>query len=372
MVKARDLLLDEETLFKDENVFTPAHVPEDFIHRDAQIKELSLSLKPGLRGVNPANTLMHGPPSTGKTTAIKHMFDEIGKISGKLVTVYISCEDSNTRFNIFSKIHEAVYGHSPPETGKPLEGIKEKIFNKLAREGKSLVVALDELDYLFLNKTADKVLVDLLKSYDTYGYDKVGIIAIMIDEGYLEKLNEKTRSVFTPKRIFFNPYNRDEIKDILSVRVKYGFYDSVMPEEAVDYIVDQVMNKGDLRYGINAIRQSGYLAERDSSRSISIQHVTKACEGDEAGNTLKALVDVLDDREKNLLKIIATLKDTSSGKVFEVCQRDTGTGIKKYNEIIAKFEHLKLVDTSYVEGKRGRSRTITLRFDREQVRKILG
>jgi cell division control protein 6 len=74
-MKPQDLLMDEETLFRNEEVFTPSYVPEDFIHRDDQLKEISLSLKPGLRGVNPVNTLIHGPPGTGKTTAVKYLLN---------------------------------------------------------------------------------------------------------------------------------------------------------------------------------------------------------------------------------------------------------------------------------------------------------
>ena len=134
MVNPRELLMDEETIFKEPQVFTPSYVPEDFKHRDGQLTEISYSLKPGLKGVNPVNTLIHGPAGTGKTTAVKIMFEEVGKTSQKLVTVYVNCMDQHTRFSVFSKIHEAVYGHSPPYTGKPLNTIKEKIFKKLERE----------------------------------------------------------------------------------------------------------------------------------------------------------------------------------------------------------------------------------------------
>ena len=101
-MRPQDILLDDETLFSNEEIFTPSYVPEEYLHRDDQVKEISLSLKPGLRGVNPINTLVHGPPGTGKTTAVKYLFEEVGKLSSKLQTVYVNCDDYNTRFGVFS------------------------------------------------------------------------------------------------------------------------------------------------------------------------------------------------------------------------------------------------------------------------------
>jgi len=56
--KISEMLSDEETLFRDETVFTPTYLPDQYNHRDNQIKALSMALKPGMRGLNPLNTLI--------------------------------------------------------------------------------------------------------------------------------------------------------------------------------------------------------------------------------------------------------------------------------------------------------------------------
>jgi cell division control protein 6 len=370
-MKPTDILLDEETLFKNEEVFTPNHVPEDFIHRDDQLKEISLSIKPGLRGVNPINTLIHGPPGTGKTTAIKYLFNQVNELTGKITTVYVNCEDNNTRFSVFSRIHEEVFGHSPPDTGKPLNTVKEKVFKKLQREGKSLCVALDEMDLLFLNKTIDNLLIDLLKAHTTYGYDKIGVIGVMIDENFMHNLEAKTLSVFNPVRVYFPPYGSSEVYDILSNRVKYGLYDGVLSSKLVEYIAGKTAELGDLRVGIDLIRRSAMLAERDACKKISKNHVDEAYEKDSRRLELTETLKSLEEDERKLLDIIAKHDGSKSGIVYKELRGETGVGVKRYNEMVKKLEYYKLIDTVAAEG-RGQTRYIKLRNSPEEVVDAMG
>lgn len=341
-------------MFRDESVFTPGYVPEEFSHRDNELRELEMSLKPGLRGMNPVNTLVYGPPGTGKTTAVRFLFRRIEDVTQGLIPVYINCEDFETPYSIFACIYQRIYGLSPPSTGKPLESLKEKVFMKLLRDGRSLVVALDEMDHLFLNNNIDKVLIDLLKSHVTYGFDRLGVVGVMIDEDHMVYLNEKTRSVFNPSRIFFHSYGREEVYDILSNRVKSGFYDDVVSPRLLDDVVDRTFVGGDLRRGIELLRRSALLAEQDSSMRIEERHVKKASEGDIGGRE-----NMLSGDEGRLLEIISESSDHGSGFIYKRFRAETGIGIRKYNELVKRLEHKKLIKTEYRTGKRGRSRDLT-------------
>jgi len=206
--------MDGESLFQNEGVFTPAYFPKDFPYRDSEVEEIMLSLKPGLRGVAPVNAFVYGPPGTGKTTAVKYAFDEVRQAGRKLLPVYVNCEDMSTPYAIFAEIYKAVYGLSPPSTGKPIEEVKERVFTRLKKEDRSLVVALDEIDRLAADRTIDRILVDFLKAHSTYGYDRVGVIGVTTKEDILAGLDEKTRSVYNPTRVFFRRYSREELMDI--------------------------------------------------------------------------------------------------------------------------------------------------------------
>ncbi|MDD5112349.1 MAG: hypothetical protein PHG85_07380, partial [Candidatus Altiarchaeota archaeon] len=268
--------------------------------------------------------------------------------------------------------HEAVYGFSPPDTGKPLDAVKESVFKKLSKDKKSIVVALDEIDQLFVRKNADKIIVDLLKSHATYGFDKIGVIGILIDEKFMAGLDMKARSVYNPERIHFQPYNREEIKDILAERVKYGLYDGVLPASLLDFIVEKTSAQGDIRVGLDLIRRSAYLAEKDAVRKIKKEHVEKAFGELPRSVSLKNTIESLDIEEKQLLLFIASTGESGSGRIFEKYGRQHDIGIKKYNEIVDKLEQYRIIDTHYKTGERGRSRDIVLRYEPEDIKKLAG
>ena len=349
--------MDGETLFQNESVFTPAYVPKDFIHRDSEIGEIMLALKPGLRGVAAVNTLVYGPPGTGKTTAVKYAFEELKQASKKLLPIYINCEDISTPYGIFAKIYEAVYGLSPPSTGKPIEDVKERVFSRLKKEDRGLVVALDELDRLAADRTIDRVLVDFLKAHSTYGYDKIGIIGITIKEDLLANLDEKTRSVYNPTRILFQRYKKNEIKDILGNRARFGFYDGALSDAMLTHITDKTYDSGDLRTGIDLMRRSGLLAEKDAVRKITKEHIDKA-----HGNLPQELKDAAQEKllpeDKALLDRIKKKESWISGDLYKDLRKDTECSTKRYNEMLSKLEKMALISTEYRAGIRGRSREI--------------
>lgn len=348
------ILMDEESLFSQEEVFTPGYFPEDFLHREAQLEELRIALKPGLRGGKPLNLLLSGGAGSGKTTAVKFMFKEVQEVSGKLIGVYINCEDFSTPYAVLAKIYQGLFGYMPPSTGKPIEEIKDAVFRKLEKEEKSLMVVLDELDRLFLEKCADKVLVDLLKAHSSYGYDKVGVIAIMIEGGQIAFLEEKARSIFNPGRVEFSAYKKKEIYDILEKRVKYGFYDGVVSEKILKEVVKRTFNAGgDIRVGLDLLRKSGLIAEQDASRKIKLEHLERAY-----GKLDEEKEKELGEEERKLLEIVKKTENSASGYIYELFRKESGVGIKKYNKLIKLLERKNLVKTRYLQGARGRSRSV--------------
>ena len=66
----KDLLMWDETLFRDPEVFEIDYVPEQFNYRDEQTRELAFQIRPALRGGPPSQPrYARGCPGPGRPPA---------------------------------------------------------------------------------------------------------------------------------------------------------------------------------------------------------------------------------------------------------------------------------------------------------------
>lgn len=365
-----DILLYDETLFKNIDAFNPDYIPENFIHRKSQMEALAICMRPALRKGRPVNSLVLGSCATGKTTAIKKIFEMVENSSDKVVCVYINCQIHTTRFGIFSQIYQKIFGHTPPETGVPFSRIYQKIMQYLSSEDKTLIVALDDINYLFYSKNANKIFYDILRAHEAFEGIKTGVFAILSDIEFRFILDKNVNSIFIPQEIIFNPYSADEMNDVLKERVKIGFYPDVIPDELIREIADYAASSGDLRIGIDLLRISGNLAESDASKTIEKKHVDEALKSTGPINLTYVLKSLSDD-EKRLLNIIRELgDDLTAGELYGEFNKMNKVSYASFNRILNKLEFLRIIDTKFTgKGVKGNSRVVILRFEGEEIRK---
>lgn len=369
----QDILLYDETIFRNIDAFNPDYVPENYIHRESQMEALAICLRPALRGGRPVNTVVLGSPATGKTTAINKIFEMVGETSDRVVCVYVNCQLHTTRFNIFSQIYNGLFGHMPPETGVPFSRIYGKIMKYLRDEDKAMVVALDDVNYLFHSKNANKIFYDILRAHEEFKGVRTGIFAILSDIEFRYMLDKNVNSVFIPQEVIFDPYSPSEMRDILTDRIKAGFYPDVISDEILDMIVDQASSAGDLRIGIDLLRVSGNFAEADASKTIEEKHVLEAMKST-GSVSLKSTLKTLSDQEKMLLKVIAESEeeDLVAGDIYNSFKIRTSTSYASFDRTLNKLEFLRLIDTKFTgKGVKGNSRMVILRFNPKEIVKCL-
>ena len=200
----KNLLMWDETLFRDPEVLEIDYVPEQFEFRDAQMRELAFQIRPGLRGGRPLNTVCKGLPGTGKTTSIRKLFAEIEDTTKKLVPVYINCQIDNTKFAIISQIYKKLSGHLPPSSGTSFKQVFDAVARILVKEEIVLLVALDDANYLLYENEINKVLYTLLRSHETYEGTRIGVIVIVsdLDVDLSRAVDARVASVFRPAEIY--------------------------------------------------------------------------------------------------------------------------------------------------------------------------
>ena len=359
-----DILMYDESLFQDINAFDPDYFPPNYNFRDTQMEAMAMAIRPAVRGGQPSNAVVLGSPATGKTTAMRKVFEHVENATERVVCVYINCQLHTTRFGIFSQIFKKVFGYVPPETGVPFARVYDQIMKELQKNNKSLVVALDDINYLFQSKNANKVVYDLLRAYEEYPGVKSSIFAILSDLEFKYAFDKNVSTVFIPQEITFPLYTYSEIEDILRDRVKAGFFPNVMPDDILEQIAMYTMENGDLRVGINLLRSCGNIAEADASREITQEHFDKAIDSLVSVNVSETLKS-LNDTEKSILKMIADNEGMyNAGELSELFKQKTGSSYASFNRALDKLEFVRLVDTKYTgKGVRGNSREIILRFN---------
>ena len=361
-----DILMYDESLFQNINAFDPDYVPENYRYRDTQMEAMAMSIRPAMRGGQPSNAIILGSPATGKTTAIRKVFELVEKTTEKVVCVYINCQLHTTRFGIFSQIFKKIFGHIPPENGVPFSRIYDQIMQYLQKNQKSLVIALDDVNYLFQSNTANKVFYDILRAYEEYPGVRTSIFAILSDLEFKYAFDKNVNTVFIPQEINFPLYTYSETESILRDRVIAGFFPNVLSDDILEQISMYSHENGDLRIGINLLKSCGNIAEADASREITQEHFDKAVDSMvsiDVSETLNSLNDV----EKDLLRMIISFDGVcKAGELAEMFKEKTNSSYASFNRTLDKLEFVRLVDTKYTgKGVRGNSREIILRFNPE-------
>lgn len=358
----------DETVFRDEHVFEIDYVPETFNHRETQLQSLKYALRPAVRGSRPLNTIVRGPPGTGKTTAVQKLYGELGAQSG-VRTVRVNCQVDSTRYAVFSRIFEHIFEYEPPSSGISFKKLFGQITDRLVEDEEVLAVALDDVNYLFYENEASDTLYSLLRAHETHSGARIGVIIVSSDLALdvIEELDGRVQSVFRPEEVYFPVYGVDEIVSILRGRADRGFHDGVIGDPELDRVAELTAESGDLRVGIDLLRRAGLHAEMRASRTVTLDDVEAAYDKSKYVHLSRCLRG-LSDSERALVRVIAEYDGEQAGTVYEAFHEETDLGYTRYSEIINKLDQLGIIDTEYAEIEgRGRSRSLSLAYEADAV-----
>ena len=358
----------DESVFRDEHVFEIDHVPETFDHRESQLRSLKYALRPAVRGSRPLNTMVRGPPGTGKTTAVQKLFGELGTQSG-VRTVRVNCQVDSTRYAVFSRVFEHIFEYEPPSSGISFKKLFGQITDRLVEDDEVLVVALDDVNYLFYENEASDTLYSLLRAHEAHSGARIGVIIISSDLSLdvIDELDGRVQSVFRPEEVFFPRYDVNEIVDILRGRSKRGFHEDVIGAPELDRVAELTAESGDLRVGIDLLRRAGLHAEMRASRTVDMEDVEAAYDKSKYVHLSRCLRG-LSDPERELVRVVAEFDGERAGAVYEAFNAETGLGYTRYSELVNKLDQLGVIEARYTEIEgRGRTRAISLAYDADAV-----
>jgi len=358
----------DESVFRNEHVFEIDYLPETFHHRESQLESLKYALRPAVRGSRPLNTMIRGPPGTGKTTAVQKLFGELGGKSD-IEVVRVNCQVDSTRYAVFSRLFEGVFEYEPPASGISFKKLFGQLTDRLVEAETVLVVALDDINYLFYENEAGDTLYSLLRAHEVHSGAKIGVIVVSSDLSLdvINDLDGRVQSVFRPEEIYFPRYSTDEIAPILRERVKRGFHEGVIGSPELDTVTEYTADSGDLRVGIDLLRRAGLHAEMRASRTITDDDIDAAYEKSKHVHLSRSL-EGLSASERALIEVLLDHDGKQAGEVYEAFSEETGLGYTRYSELVNKLDQLGLITATYadVDG-RGRSRELSLDYDTDAI-----
>jgi len=272
-------LEQQQSIFKDKSLLDTLVFPQDVVGREEKIEEILKHLIGYKKGYVEPLISVFGRSGSGKSTLTKLVcknFDDAEH-------VFVNLRKAKTVFGSANQILSDL-GEEPVKSARGLnvavDLIEDSITSKLKKTGKKLfILVLDEIDVLFNDnrgKPSDFIykLLVLEEKLRAAGI-MVSIIAISNNLVRDFELDDRVRSRIGTCEVFFEPYKKDQVLDILR-NVSEKAFSVPIDDEVLQKCADvSSAEHGDARRAIELLKVSSEIASFESVK-ITPEHVVKA------------------------------------------------------------------------------------------------
>jgi len=327
----------KNSVFADMKYLDNLFLPSEIIGRFKESEELLRFLMGLDEGLPIPFVSVYGRSGSGKSTVTKFVCQEISDI---VEMCFVNLRKTRTVFGGANQINYSLGGKFAKKSqglGSIIQSIQNLICDLLEKNSKrNFVLVLDEFDVIFSDRRGDPsdFLFKLLRIAEEMREKGFLFCVIGISNNSVGDydLNDRVKSRIGNSYVFFRPYSKDELFEILHDRARKAFSIDIS-QDVLFYCSDVCSSDhGDVRRALDVLRVAGQncngtITQKDIDDSLeTIQH-------DKVGQTLKSSSD-------NFKRIFCSLARISylSGKRWH----STSEVNNQYEKFFTGKKHKKL------------------------------
>lgn len=332
-----------KSVFKDQRTLSFDYVPQKLVHRETQMKKLTMIYRSVVESNLSQNAVLVGSVGTGKTATAKRFCMDLKDYAEKnqkaVDWCLVNCRQRNSES---SAVLHIVNHFQPnfPDRGFSITEMLRILRKDLEKRKVHLTIVLDEADVL-LKKAGSDIIYKLTR----FGEEKIEAkelvsLILISQKNVFDMLDPASTSTFKRTNVIeFGKYALDELRDIVSMRADLSLHDGAISKDSVDLIAEVSAEWGDARFAIEILEKAGMLADEENAGKISVEHVRGAKAEAYSSVTESKLVG-LDRHQKLALLGIAR---TSRGKAYVT----TGEAEGAYKVACEEYEEKPRAHTAY-------------------------
>jgi len=372
-----DGYLSRKTLFQNKEFLRHNYNPSKLPHRKNEIDTLSFNLVEALKGHIPSNMTLYGVTGAGKTAVTNYVCSQLEEkgqqLNRSVQTVIVNCRQIDTQYRVLSHIGNSLLEDHEideiPFTGWPTDRVFSELVKRMDSRQGVFIIVLDEIDHL-VRKAGDDLLYNLTNLNSSLKKARSCVIGISNDLKFTDFLDPRVKSRLGQLDVVFNPYDAQQLQDILRERAKIALHNEVIGDGVIEMCAALAAQEhGDARCALDLLRVSAEKAELSGSPMVEQSHVKIAQHQIEA-DQMTPVIAKLPNQQKIVLAAILInekngLKNIQTGEVYNIYSqacRHLGTNAltqRRVSGLISSLDMLGLITARTIsKGRYGRSKEI--------------
>lgn len=366
-----DKVSEEQKELASKSAFDTSVLPSKVVGRTNEVEDLVRYLWGFNEGHVVPLVSIFGRSGTGKSALVRYVCNHIPKVK----LCFVNLRKAKTVFGGVNLILNALDQPSLKSAqgmNVAMEKIQQEILNLYDKKIKLVVLALDEFDVLFYDKRGNPSdfvykLVEMQSEIKENGHL---FMIITISNNVLADydLDDRIRSRIGNSEIFFRPYLKETILEILEIRAKDAFA-KVIDHKVLEYCANHsVLEHGDARRAVDLLRVASEIATQ-KKEELSIPHIKAASQilqKDRVEDTISTL------SYHSRMALLALAKKTygldrqwhSTASLFEGYKKLLDTDpvtYRRFSELLKDLDNTGLLDSDKrSHGQKGYKREYTL------------